>query len=133
MDKRLLLMGLIAPAFMVGCQNDLTEGMNNAAGGDNMMSTKDLNFVVTRGTDADTKALWDRIEDGANVSYQFKWEAELGDDLDAVGLAYVGSTTGAQGVTNYKFQVDSLQLADFAVVTEGQERWTGFYQLEETA
>lgn len=133
MDKRLLLMGLIAPAFMVGCQNDLTEGMNNAAGGDNMMSTKDLNFVVTRGTDADTKALWDRVENGTNVSYQFKWEAESGDDLDAVGLAYVGSTTGAQGVTNYKFQVDSLQLADFAVKTEGQARWTGFYQLEETA
>ena len=133
MDKRLLLMGLIAPAFMVGCQNDLTEGMNNAAGGDNMMSTKDLNFVVTRGTDADTKALWDRIEDGANVSYQFKWEAETGDALDAVGLAYVGSTTGAQGVTNYKFEVDSLQLEKFSLASETQVRWTGFYQLEEQA
>ena len=129
MDKRLLLMGLIAPAFMVGCQNDLTEGMNNAAGGDNMMSTKDLNFVVTRGTDADTKALWDRIEDGQNVTYQFKWEAETGDALDAVGLAYVGSATGAQGVTNYKFDVDSLQLADFAVKSGNTTHITGFYQI----
>lgn len=132
MNKKLLLMGLVAPALITACTNDdFVENMGNASLNGDMINTSDLNFVVTKGEGADTKAIWDAVE-GADgqYTYSFKWEKST---PNAVGLAYVGSATGVSGVTNYKFAVDSLQLADYKSLNkkvEGITYTTGFYQID---
>lgn len=131
MNKKLLLMGLVAPALITACTNDdFVENMGNASLNGDMINTSDLNFVVTKGEGADTKAIWDAVE-GADgqYTYSFKWEKST---PNAVGLAYVGSATGVSGVTNYQFAVDSLQLADYKSKNKkvGEVTYTtGFYQI----
>lgn len=131
MNKKLLLMGLVAPALITACTNDdFVENMGNTSLNGDMINTSDLNFVVTKGEGVDTKAIWDAVE-GADgqYTYSFKWEKTT---PNAVGLAYVGSATGVSGVTNYKFAVDSLQLADYKSKDKkvGEVTYTtGFYQI----
>lgn len=123
MNKKHLLLALAMPALIVACTNDelLTNG--NIAQGD-MMSTKDINLVFNRGTgDADTRAVW---TDG--TSFSFYWENKTASVLEqSIGLAYVG--TGTTGVTNYKFDADSLRLYNYKA--KGSTRWTGFYEIGE--
>ena len=131
MNKKLLLMGLVAPALITACTNDdFVENMGNTSLNGDMINTSDLNFVVTKGEGVDTKAIWDAVE-GADgqYTYSFKWEKS---NPNSVGLAYVGSATGVSGVTNYKFAVDSLQLADYKSLDKkvGEVTYTtGFYQI----
>lgn len=131
MNKKLLLMGLVAPALITACTNDdFVENMGNTSLNGDMINTSDLNFVVTKGEGVDTKAIWDAVE-GADgqYTYSFKWEKS---NPNSVGLAYVGSATGVSGVTNYKFAVDSLQLADYKSLGKkvGEVTYTtGFYQI----
>lgn len=133
MNKKLLLMGLVAPALITACTNDdFVENMGNTSLNGDMINTSDLNFVVTKGEGVDTKAIWDAVE-GADgqYTYSFKWEKS---NPNAVGLAYVGSVTGVSGVTNYKFAVDSLQLADYKSLDKkvGEVTYTtGFYQIDQ--
>lgn len=133
MNKKLLLMGLVAPALITACTNDdFVENMGNTSLNGDMINTSDLNFVVTKGEGVDTKAIWDAVE-GADgkYTYSFKWEKS---NPNAVGLAYVGSATGVSGVTNYKFAVDSLQLADYKSLDKkvGEVTYTtGFYQIDQ--
>lgn len=133
MNKKLLLMGLVAPALITACTNDdFVENMGNTSLNGDMINTSDLNFVVTKGEGVDTKAIWDAVE-GADgqYTYSFKWEKST---PNAVGLAYVGSATGVSGVTNYKFAVDSLQLADYKSLNKedgGVTYTTGFYQIDQ--
>lgn len=133
MNKKLLLMGLVAPALITACTNDdFVENMGNTSLNGDMINTSDLNFVVTKGEGVDTKAIWDAVE-GADgqYTYSFKWEKST---PNAVGLAYVGSATGVSGVTNYKFAVDSLQLADYKSLDKkvGEVTYTtGFYQINQ--
>lgn len=134
MNKKLLLMGLVAPALITACTNDdFVENMGNTSLNGDMINTSDLNFVVTKGEGVDTKAIWDAVE-GADgqYTYSFKWEKST---PNAVGLAYVGSATGVSGVTNYKFAVDSLQLADYKSKNKKVDEvtyTTGFYQIGQT-
>lgn len=131
MNKKLLLMGLVAPALITACTNDdFVENMGNTSLNGDMINTSDLNFVVTKGEGVDTKAIWD-VETGADgkLKYSFKWEKST---RNAIGLAYVGSATGVSGVTNYQFAVDSLQLADYKSKNKkvGEVTYTtGFYQI----
>lgn len=131
MNKKLLLMGLVAPALITACTNDdFVENMGNTSLNGDMINTSDLNFVVTKGEGVDTKAIWDAVE-GADgqYTYSFKWEKS---NPNSVGLAYVGSATGVSGVTNYKFAVDSLQLADYKSLGKKVDEvtyTTGFYQI----
>lgn len=133
MNKKLLLMGLVAPALITACTNDdFVENMGNTSLNGDMINTSDLNFVVTKGEGVDTKAIWDAVE-GADgqYTYSFKWEKS---NPNSVGLAYVGSATGVSGVTNYKFAVDSLQLADYKSLGKkvGEVTYTtGFYQISQ--
>lgn len=133
MNKKLLLMGLVAPALITACTNDdFVENMGNTSLNGDMINTSDLNFVVTKGEGVDTKAIWDAVE-GADgqYTYSFKWEKS---NPNSVGLAYVGSATGVSGVTNYKFAVDSLQLADYKSLDKkvGEVTYTtGFYQIKQ--
>lgn len=132
MNKKLLLMGLVAPALITACTNDdFVENMGNTSLNGDMINTSDLNFVVTKGEGVDTRAIWDAVE-GADgqYTYSFKWEKST---PNAVGLAYVGSATGVSGVTNYKFAVDSLQLADYKSKNKKVDEvtyTTGFYQID---
>lgn len=133
MNKKLLLMGLVAPALITACTNDdFVENMGNTSLNGDMINTSDLNFVVTKGEGVDTKAIWDAVE-GADgqYTYSFKWQKS---NPNSVGLAYVGSATGVSGVTNYKFAVDSLQLADYKSLGKkvGEVTYTtGFYQIDQ--
>lgn len=126
-------MGLVAPALITACTNDdFVENMGNTSLNGDMINTSDLNFVVTKGEGVDTKAIWDAVE-GADgqYTYSFKWEKS---NPNSVGLAYVGSATGVSGVTNYKFAVDSLQLADYKSLGKkvGEVTYTtGFYQISQ--
>ena len=132
MNKKLLLMGLVAPVLITACTNDdFVENMGNSSQNGDMINTSDLNFVVTKGEGVDTRAIWDAVE-GADgqYTYGFKWEKST---PNAVGLAYVGSATGVSGVTNYKFAVDSLQLAGYKSLNKevgGITYTTGFYQID---
>lgn len=131
MKAKHLLLALTAPALIIACTNDelLTDNMGNTLKGD-LVNADDLNFVVNRGTNTNTRAIWDQVIEGTNVSYRFFWENEKDADVDAIGLAYVGSATGTEGVTNYKFSVDSLLLKSF-IPAAGQPRVTGYYQTAE--
>lgn len=127
-------MGLIAPTLIVSCTNeDFIENASNNATNSDMFDVSELNFVVGKGKDIASRAIWDKVEDGDNVSYKFKWEkAKV--LQDAIGIAYVGTVDGTSAVTNYKFEVDSLGLADgYIAKADNEDQRYGFYHISQDA
>ena len=123
MNKKHLFYAMAASLAFTACSNEEFGYQNPAEDGDKV-AVADLNLVFNREQgDAETRASW---SENAKGELTFKWT----NATDAIGMVYTGQN-GVTGVTNYKFVVDSLQLADFKVKTPGQARWTGYYQLSE--
>ena len=129
MRSKYLFYAMAASLALAGCSNEEFGYEGNEVSKEDRISTKDLNLVFTK-ADAQTRAQWDEIED--NKKLRFFWtDAKNASDkvIDKIGMVYTGKS-GTTGVTNYGFEVDSLQLASFKK-KDGQGRWTGFYQIDE--
>lgn len=122
-SSKYLFYAMAASLTFAGCSNEEFGYNENAVKGD-MVSVEELNLVFGK-TDAEvqTRAEWQEKAGGLS----FFWNNKT----DAIGMVYTGQT-GTTGVTNYKFTADSLQLASYKKVSDGQLRWTGFYQIGES-
>lgn len=128
MRSKYLFYAMAASLALAGCSNEEFGYEGNEVSKEDRISTKDLNLVFTK-ADAQTRAQWDETKDN---TLKFYWtDAKDKDDnvIDKIGMVYTGKS-GTTGVTNYGFEVDSLQLASFKK-KDGQGRWTGFYQIDE--
>lgn len=122
MRSKYLFLTFAASAALVGCQNEelLTEKGTDA--NRKTINASKVSFAVSK-DDAATRAIWSENE-GA---YTFNWTKG-----DGIGVAYIGdggNEMESKGVTNYKFDVDSLKLASFK--KKDNAKWTGFYQVDE--
>lgn len=129
MRSKYLFYAMAASLALAGCSNEEFGYEGNEVSKEDRISTKDLNLVFTK-ADAQTRAQWDEIED--NQKLRFYWTNAKDNDgnvIDKIGMVYTGQS-GTTGVTNYGFEVDSLQLASFKK-KDNQNRWTGFYQIDE--
>lgn len=122
MKKKLFYVMAASLAFTACTDDDF--GYENKFADESVISAEDLNLEFTQDESAASRATW--VESADKKSLSFRWTAAT----DQMGLAFVGSATGTTGVTNYGFVVDSLKLESFKKVA-GQNRWTGFYGLDE--
>ena len=119
---------MAASLALAGCSNEEFGYEGNEVSKEDRISTKDLNLVFTK-ADAQTRAQWDETKDNTLKFYWTDAKDNDGNVIDKIGMVYTGQS-GTTGVTNYGFEVDSLQLASFKK-KDNQGRWTGFYQIDE--
>ena len=124
MKSKYLFLAFAASAALVACQDqELMSNKGQDSANEGVIDATTLSIAVSK-DDAATRALWEENEG----NYDFFWTKG-----DGIGVAYIGDAgneMASQGVTNYFFTTDSLQLASFKK-KPGQGRWTGFYGVGE--